>query len=206
MTMLPGHPHVLRLLGACIQPPLMALVTPYCPKCDLLLSLLYIIAFITFNTVLLLSHACPVWPDITTVDVNPWRDPFRELNSSIYEVTLSLGWREWRCEGGWRLLRRGSLYALLHSPTVQLSWGQVAFICWGAAKGMQHLHSHHVIHRDLKSGKPPCPKPASPCHAKSYYAILKCAVSISNDQHYTHGYTGSRDCLINELSKKHAIE
>jgi hypothetical protein len=34
MTMLPGHPHVLRLLGACIQPPLMALVTPYCPKCD----------------------------------------------------------------------------------------------------------------------------------------------------------------------------
>ncbi|EIE23567.1 flag-tagged protein kinase [Coccomyxa subellipsoidea C-169] len=78
MTMLPGHPHVLRLLGACIQPPLMALVTPYCPK--------------------------------------------------------------------------GSLYALLHSPTVQLSWGQVAFICWGAAKGMHHLHSHHVIHRDLKSG------------------------------------------------------
>ncbi|KAK9905737.1 hypothetical protein WJX75_005400 [Coccomyxa subellipsoidea] len=78
MTMLPGHPHVLRLLGACIQPPLMALVTPYCPK--------------------------------------------------------------------------GSLYALLHSPTVQMSWGQVAFICWGAAKGMQHLHSHHVIHRDLKSG------------------------------------------------------
>ncbi len=47
---------------------------------------------------------------------------------------------------------RGSLYALLHSPTVQLSWGQVAFICWGAAKGMHHLHSHHVIHRDLKSG------------------------------------------------------
>ncbi len=33
MTMLPGHPHVLRLLGACIQPPLMALVTPYCLKC-----------------------------------------------------------------------------------------------------------------------------------------------------------------------------
>lgn len=38
MTMLPGHPHVLRLLGACIQPPLMALVTPYCPKCGLLTS------------------------------------------------------------------------------------------------------------------------------------------------------------------------
>lgn len=33
MTMLPDHAHVLRLLGACIQPPLMALVTPYCPKC-----------------------------------------------------------------------------------------------------------------------------------------------------------------------------
>ena len=33
MSMLPDHPNVLRLLGACIQPPLMALVTPYCPKC-----------------------------------------------------------------------------------------------------------------------------------------------------------------------------
>lgn len=37
---------------------------------------------------------------------------------------------------------------------MQLSWGQVAFICWGAAKGMHHLHTHHVIHRDLKSGHP----------------------------------------------------
>ena len=35
MTLLPDHPNVLRLLGACMQPPLMALVTPFCPKCVL---------------------------------------------------------------------------------------------------------------------------------------------------------------------------
>ena len=33
MTLLPDHPNVLRLLGACMRPPLMALVTPFCPKC-----------------------------------------------------------------------------------------------------------------------------------------------------------------------------
>ena len=32
MTLLPDHPNVLRLLGACMQPPLMTLVTPFCPK------------------------------------------------------------------------------------------------------------------------------------------------------------------------------
>ena len=33
MALLPDHPHVLRLLGACMRPPLLALVTPFCPKC-----------------------------------------------------------------------------------------------------------------------------------------------------------------------------
>ena len=58
--------------------------------------------------------------------------------------------------------RRGSLYALLHSPSLQLSWAQVAFMVLGAAEGMRHLHAHAVLHRDLKSGDftsslPPCP-------------------------------------------------
>ena len=48
--------------------------------------------------------------------------------------------------------RRGSLYGMLHSPTLELTWAQVAAMCLGAAKGMQHLHAHSVLHRDLKSG------------------------------------------------------
>ena len=47
---------------------------------------------------------------------------------------------------------RGSLYGMLHSPTLELTWAQVAAMCLGAAKGMQHLHAHSVLHRDLKSG------------------------------------------------------
>ena len=49
---------------------------------------------------------------------------------------------------------RGSLYGMLHSPTLELTWAQVAAMCLGAAKGMQHLHAHSVLHRDLKSGTP----------------------------------------------------
>ncbi|CAL5224835.1 g7589 [Coccomyxa viridis] len=78
MTLLSQHRNVLPLLGACMQPDLAALVTPYCP--------------------------------------------------------------------------RGSLYGMLHSPTLELTWAQVAAMCLGAAKGMQHLHAHSVLHRDLKSG------------------------------------------------------
>lgn len=78
MSALPPHANVLRLVGACLMPPAVALVTPFCP--------------------------------------------------------------------------RGSLYGILHSPEVQLSWAQVAHLCLGAAKGMQHLHSHSCLHRDLKSG------------------------------------------------------
>ncbi len=47
---------------------------------------------------------------------------------------------------------RGSLYGLLHSPTLELTWAQVASMCCGAAKGMLHLHAYSVLHRDLKSG------------------------------------------------------
>lgn len=79
MSALPPHANVLRLVGACLMPPAVALVTPFCP--------------------------------------------------------------------------RGSLYGILHSPEVQLSWAQVAHLCLGAAKGMQHLHSHSCLHRDLKSGE-----------------------------------------------------
>ena len=48
---------------------------------------------------------------------------------------------------------RGSLYGMLHSPTLELTWAHVAAMCCGAARGMQHLHNHSVLHRDLKSGK-----------------------------------------------------
>lgn len=46
---------------------------------------------------------------------------------------------------------KGSLYNLLHSPSVSLTWLDVVHIALGAARGMQHLHKHGVIHRDLKS-------------------------------------------------------
>lgn len=71
--------------------------------------------------------------------------------------------------------RRGSLYGMLHSPTVQLSWGQVAFICWGAAKGMQHLHGHNVIHRDLKSGTTLLSRP-----------LTNMTLSLLSDEHLAH--------------------
>lgn len=51
-----------------------------------------------------------------------------------------------------RRARRGSLYAMLHSPAMHLSWAQVAYLCLGAARGMAHLHAHRCLHRDLKSG------------------------------------------------------
>lgn len=49
------------------------------------------------------------------------------------------------------LCGKGSLYTLLHSPQVALTWLDVVHIALGAARGMQHLHKHGVIHRDLKS-------------------------------------------------------
>jgi serine/threonine protein kinase len=47
---------------------------------------------------------------------------------------------------------RGSMYQLLHAPSVHLSWRQIYFMCAGVAKGMAHLHSQNILHRDLKSG------------------------------------------------------
>jgi serine/threonine protein kinase len=47
---------------------------------------------------------------------------------------------------------RGSMYQLLHAPSVHLSWRQIYFMCLGVAKGMAHLHSQNILHRDLKSG------------------------------------------------------
>lgn len=46
----------------------------------------------------------------------------------------------------------GSLYQLLHSPSAYLNWRQLVGICLATAEGMLHLHSHHALHRDLKSG------------------------------------------------------
>ena len=47
---------------------------------------------------------------------------------------------------------RGSLYGMLHSPALEITWAQVAAMCCGAARGMLHLHAHSILHRDLKSG------------------------------------------------------
>lgn len=47
------------------------------------------------------------------------------------------------------------MYQLLHAPAVHLSWRQIYFMCAGVAKGMSHLHSQNILHRDLKSGAPP---------------------------------------------------
>eukprot|EP00884_Botryococcus_braunii_P010166 jgi/Botrbrau1/19150/Bobra.0077s0062.1 len=78
MAALPFHRNVLPLLGACVTPPTLALVTPFCA--------------------------------------------------------------------------RGSLYSMLHKQEERLTWAQRLYMCLGAAKGMMHLHSCNVLHRDLKSG------------------------------------------------------
>ncbi len=52
---------------------------------------------------------------------------------------------------------------MLHSPTLELTWAQVAAMCLGAAKGMQHLHAHSVLHRDLKSGAQALKNSRHPC-------------------------------------------
>lgn len=62
-------------------------------------------------------------------------------------TTLAHRAHAWRARA-----RRGSLYAMLHSPSMHLSWAQVAYLCLGAARGMAHLHAHRCLHRDLKSG------------------------------------------------------
>eukprot|EP01133_Synstelium_polycarpum_P004077 gene4077-4749_t len=47
----------------------------------------------------------------------------------------------------------GSLYSILASSSIDISWGLRLQIASEIAKGMQHLHSHNppIIHRDLKS-------------------------------------------------------
>eukprot|EP00899_Mesostigma_viride_P014737 jgi/Mesvir1/23264/Mv12878-RA.1 len=51
------------------------------------------------------------------------------------------------------LCSQGSLWALLHSPDVFLSWVQVLAMARGAAEGLAHLHGCNppILHRDLKS-------------------------------------------------------
>ena len=46
---------------------------------------------------------------------------------------------------------RGSLYSLIHSRHVFMSWHRILEMMSGAAAAVEHLHAHRVIHRDLKS-------------------------------------------------------
>lgn len=46
-----------------------------------------------------------------------------------------------------RFCAKGSLYGLLHSPGCYLSWTEVVDMLLGAARGMEHLHAHSVLHR-----------------------------------------------------------
>jgi hypothetical protein len=46
-----------------------------------------------------------------------------------------------------RFCAKGSLYGLLHSPGCYLSWVEVVGMLLGAARGMEHLHAHSVLHR-----------------------------------------------------------
>ncbi|KAK9805196.1 hypothetical protein WJX72_005376 [[Myrmecia] bisecta] len=47
---------------------------------------------------------------------------------------------------------RGSLYQLLHTPTLHLPFPTIVHMCLGAARGVLYLHRHRILHRDLKSG------------------------------------------------------
>lgn len=46
-----------------------------------------------------------------------------------------------------RFCAKGSLYGLLHSPGCYLSWVEVVAMLLDAARGMEHLHAHSVLHR-----------------------------------------------------------
>lgn len=50
------------------------------------------------------------------------------------------------------LVTNGSLYDYIHSGTNDVDFQQA--MSWGKqiAYGMEHLHGHHIVHRDLKSG------------------------------------------------------
>jgi len=51
------------------------------------------------------------------------------------------------------LLKRGSLWNVLHDKNIQLSWDRTLSMAIDAAKGMCYLHLHKplIMHRDLKS-------------------------------------------------------
>ncbi|GAM19521.1 hypothetical protein SAMD00019534_026960 [Acytostelium subglobosum LB1] len=50
-------------------------------------------------------------------------------------------------------MQRGSLYTILHDPTMVLPWSLIKKICLDAIKGIIYLHSSIpvILHRDLKS-------------------------------------------------------
>jgi len=49
------------------------------------------------------------------------------------------------------LAERGSLYQVIHSRSIILSQSLILSIATDIAEGMAYLHSHNILHRDLKS-------------------------------------------------------
>ena len=49
------------------------------------------------------------------------------------------------CEGG-------SVLDLMQSCNKKLEEDEIAVICAHMLKGLVYLHSHHIVHRDLKAG------------------------------------------------------
>ncbi|OHS98450.1 Serine/threonine-protein kinase HT1 [Tritrichomonas foetus] len=50
-----------------------------------------------------------------------------------------------------KYIPNGSLYNALHSNTINLDPTDLTLIAYGISAGMQYLHSHKIIHRDLKT-------------------------------------------------------
>eukprot|EP00177_Eucheuma_denticulatum_P003418 GFKZ01006180.1.p1 GENE.GFKZ01006180.1~~GFKZ01006180.1.p1 ORF type:complete len:1218 (+),score=218.00 GFKZ01006180.1:122-3655(+) len=49
------------------------------------------------------------------------------------------------------MMKRGTLFDVLHKSRIKLTWAMIRKIAIQIAEGMVHMHSHGILHRDLKS-------------------------------------------------------
>lgn len=75
-------------------------------------------------------------------DVPPHPNLLRPLAACVEPPALALVME---------ICARGSLFSLIHSSTTFLSWKRILGMLVGAARAVEHLHAHGVVHRDLKS-------------------------------------------------------